>query len=231
MNPFRMLPLDIPGFDLPAAFAVRFDVQHAADADFAWHGIPFPSSLERAVLKRRVEFLAGRRCALEALRACGALVSDLPIGPDRAPVWPEGFLGSITHAGTIAAAVALPAGGTRGVGIDIECVASGPALDALETTVAGASERGAMDALVHAMGRAEAFTVVFSAKESFYKATARAVGRVFDFSAVHVVGTPEPGLLELEVAENLVEGLSRGQRMQVRVSSIDTQTLMTACAW
>lgn len=231
MEPFFKLPLGGPALDLPAAFALCFDVEGFREDDFARHGIVCPPSIARSVPKRQAEFLAGRRCALRALRELGCNVGDLPIGPDRAPVWPSGFLGSITHAGTIAAAVAVPTGSRRGIGIDIECVAAGSALDALETTVIVEAELGLVDALAQSVGRAEALTLVFSAKESFFKAAAKAVGRIFDFQAIHIVDVSQRGVLEFEVAEELSVDFPLGRRLEVSATHLDELTLMTACVW
>lgn len=231
MNSYFRLPLGATTQKLPAAFALRFNAQELRDDDFARHGIVCPPSVARSVPKRRAEFLAGRRCAFQALHDLGCHIGDLPIGPDRAPVWPSGVLGSITHAGTIAAAVAVPAGSMRGIGIDIEHVATGAALDALETTVVVSAELRLVDALARSIGRAEALTLLFSAKESVFKATAKAAGRIFDFQAVHIVDVSQPGLLEFEVAEELSGELPLGHRLQTSTMLLDKHTLMTACVW
>jgi 4'-phosphopantetheinyl transferase EntD len=52
--------------------------------------------VERAVEKRRRDFALGRACARRAL----AVLDDRPptailVGEERAPVWPEGIVGSI----------------------------------------------------------------------------------------------------------------------------------------
>lgn len=59
-----------------------------------------------AAPSRCAELLSGRACAHRAMRVLGA--PEVPIGrDDRRPVWPDGFVGSITHcAGYRAAAVA-----------------------------------------------------------------------------------------------------------------------------
>ena len=47
---------------------------------------------------RKLEFNMGRAYARSALSKLGVHDADLPMGGDRAPVWPEGLTGSITHA-------------------------------------------------------------------------------------------------------------------------------------
>ncbi len=231
MPDFFRLSLDALDRGLPAAFARYFDPRDPSDSDFARHGFVMAASLARAVPKRQAEFLAGRRCAIAALREQGCSVSDIAIGADRAPVWPQGFLGSITHSDGIAAAVVTGDSDLRGVGIDIERIPAASGLDALRQLVLVDDERRTMDVLAGEMGTAAALTTVFSAKESFYKATAKTVGRVFDFSAVRVLGMGDAGLLDLVVNEDLVSGLSRGMRFHASVTWLDERMVMTACAW
>lgn len=231
MPDFFRLSLDTLRRGLPAAFAQHFDPHDPAHSDFVRHGMVMPTSLARAVPKRRAEFLAGRRCAVAALREQGYSVSDIAIGADRAPVWPEGCLGSITHSGGIAAAVATRDAGLRGVGIDIERVPAPSALDALHQLVLVEDEHRSMESLATELGMPAALTMVFSAKESFYKATARMVGRVFDFSAVRVQGVGDTGLLDLVVNEDLTCDLRPGMRFHASMSWLDERTVMTACAW
>jgi 4'-phosphopantetheinyl transferase EntD len=75
-----------------------------------------------AVERRRHEFAAGRHCARLALDALGVLAGPLRIGPDRAPLWPAGVIGSISHDdGWCAAAVARERD-AAGLGIDVEMI-------------------------------------------------------------------------------------------------------------
>jgi 4'-phosphopantetheinyl transferase EntD len=74
-----------------------------------------------AVPERRRQFLAGRTCARRALAELGAPPAPLPAGEDRAPIWPSGIVGSISHTATwCAAAVARSSDGIRALGIDLE---------------------------------------------------------------------------------------------------------------
>ena len=76
---------------------------------------------------RMRELKTGRTYAKRALSMMGVNDVELPIGIDRSPVWPTGFVGSITHArscgrGYCAAAVAR-SNEIRAIGIDVEFVA------------------------------------------------------------------------------------------------------------
>jgi len=61
--------------------------------------------LDRAIDKRRREFAAGRAAARMALRQRGGPDVAIPAAADRAPVWPTGWQGSISHKDTLCAAI------------------------------------------------------------------------------------------------------------------------------
>jgi 4'-phosphopantetheinyl transferase EntD len=117
---------------------------------------------------RRAEFAAGRAVARTALARLDAPAG--PVLPGRAgePRWPDGVVGSITHcAGYRACAVAL-ARDVAAIGIDAEpCLALA---DGLLESVAGAAERAWLAELSAASPGIPWDRVLFSAKESAYKA-------------------------------------------------------------
>jgi hypothetical protein len=83
------------------------------------------ASLGAADGNRVREFESGRAYAKRALGMLGMHDVDLLIGPDRAPVWPAGAVGSITHVldsryGIYAAAAVARADSVLAVGIDFE---------------------------------------------------------------------------------------------------------------
>ncbi len=74
--------------------------------------------------ERMRELESGRIYAKRALSLLGINNVELPVGPDRAPVWPRGILGSLTHVrdvrgGHCAAAVGRSTD-FRAIGIDVE---------------------------------------------------------------------------------------------------------------
>jgi 4'-phosphopantetheinyl transferase EntD len=143
------------------------------------------------VANRVAEFAAGRVAARRALAALGVGPVVIPVGERRLPVWPTGVVGSITHcAGMVAAAVAWLEDLTA-IGIDGEPAV--PLEPDIVEAVATPAERAALaDEL--------AATVVFSAKESFYKCWSALDGPVLEFHDVAVelddvsfVATPAGG--------------------------------------
>src|SRR5579863_9994094 len=93
----------------------------------------------KAVDKRRNEFRTGRAVAREALAQIGCLPAAILARAQRDPIWPAGFLGSISHSQHLAFAVATPSSLVEGVGIDVE---EDPELDQhLASIVCGSEER------------------------------------------------------------------------------------------
>jgi 4'-phosphopantetheinyl transferase EntD len=77
-------------------------------------------ALRCAVPSRRREFVTGRACAREALEGLGLPRRAVPVGAAGAPQWPPGVVGSITHCpGFRAAAVGL-ASDFAAIAIDAE---------------------------------------------------------------------------------------------------------------
>lgn len=78
--------------------------------------------LEAMIPQRRQEFTAGRSCARLALARLGGPAASIPRDIDRAPQWPDGFVGSITHCHGFCAAAVARDQLVRGLGIDAEVV-------------------------------------------------------------------------------------------------------------
>lgn len=128
------------------------------------------AALPHARSARILEYRAGRHCARVALARLG--VTGFPVlrAPDRTPVWPEGFVGSIAHTrkegrGWCGAAVAR-SGEVRSVGLDAEL--EGPLQPNLWERVLSSTEREWLFREPEA-ARGDLAKLVFSAKESTYK--------------------------------------------------------------
>lgn len=218
-------------------FSVGIPVYHCVYAKDAYsdelytqYGIPFSPTLDRAVPKRRAEFLAGRYCAEKALGQLGCVEKTVGIGTNRNPSWPAGMIGSISHTHSLAAAWVVRADHYTGIGIDVEHIVDDATANRLHKNVLTERE---FSRLSYTTGRAAlAFTIAFSVKESFFKATYASVGRYFDFSAVSVDDLDfEAGTINLTVAEPLCAGLYVGRQLSGKFRMLDGNAVATAVTY
>ncbi|WP_170318773.1 4'-phosphopantetheinyl transferase superfamily protein [Allorhizocola rhizosphaerae] len=142
----------------------------------------------RAVDKRRREFATGRRCAREALAAHGFAPAPLLTGERGQPMWPTGMVGSITHCLGYRAAVVARSCDVAAVGIDAE--PHQPLPDGVLETVALPSELARLRRLADTDPGICWDRVLFSAKESVYKAWYPVARRWLDFAEADVVFAP-----------------------------------------
>ena len=177
---------------------------------------------ERAVNKRRAEFLAGRYAAQQALGGLG-VVGMPERNPDGSPRWPERVAGSITHgAGRALCAVAF-ASDVRSLGIDAERLMSERASEELRARICFDDERDLFARELAALPEHHAVTFAFSAKESLYKCLYPFVGRFMDFHAARVVAARGEldaaggrGELTLELAIDWSPELEAGTQLRAQ---------------
>ena len=147
--------------------AARHDV-HPLEWDF----------VAAAGARRQADFLNGRVCAHACLDELGAGNDPVAVGDKGVPVWPAGIIGSISHCDGFCAAVAVRKQRLRSIGIDIE--ERGRVGHDLEPLILRDSERRMLDA-VSPTDRQDWPTLIFSAKEAFYKAQFPLTGEFLDF--------------------------------------------------
>jgi 4'-phosphopantetheinyl transferase EntD len=121
-----------------------------------------------AVEGRRREFVTARRCAREALAELGHAPAAIRSGPKREPQWPAGVVGSITHTAGFRAAAVAPRSIFASLGIDSE--QNGPLPNGIEESITVAGEPEMLAALDSAFPETQWSRLLFSAKESIYKA-------------------------------------------------------------
>ncbi|MGP0022711.1 MAG: 4'-phosphopantetheinyl transferase family protein [Streptosporangiaceae bacterium] len=147
--------------------------------------------LVRAVDKRRREFTTARSCARAALATLGLPPAPIVPGPRGAPQWPPEVVGSMTHcAGYRAAAVARDRD-VLTIGLDAEPDDRLPegVLDAIAT----ADERARLCALASAAPEPSWDRLLFSAKESVYKAWFPLTRRWLGFEEAAITINPSDG--------------------------------------
>ncbi|GAA2695546.1 4'-phosphopantetheinyl transferase family protein [Actinoplanes palleronii] len=140
---------------------------------------------------RRREILTARRCAREALQALGRAPAPILRGPRREPIWPDGVVGSITHCAGFRAAVVALAGDIASVGVDAEPHA--PLPPRVLGTVTTPADRDLLARLAVTHPDVCWDRLLFSAKESIYKAWFPVTGRWLGFEDARLDIDPEAG--------------------------------------
>ncbi len=174
----------------------------------------------------------GRYAAREASLDLGIAPVDVPTGAHREPLWPPGVTGSITHAAGFAAAAVARVPDYLGLGIDIEQVMERDVRQSIEHSIITPSEAACLDLQDGDFSRESLLTLIFSAKESFFKATFPAVGRYFGFEAIEFSGiNVQEQTLSFDVIETLSPALHLGHRVVLRFGYLDPTTVMTSFTW
>jgi len=125
-------------------------------------------SVANAVAARRAEFATGRALARRLL---GRRL-PLPVGADRAPEWPVGFVGSIAHDRRVVLAAVGAASQVASLGVDLEAIG---AMTADEGALVLRDDEVGIDA-----------RLAFVLKEAVYKAWSASGGRFLEFHDVRL---------------------------------------------
>jgi enterobactin synthetase component D len=187
----RSLMLTLPAKPNPHRLSqrVRYYSLHNTYAVFALPLGPetrlrLPQALRHATQKRQREFLAGRWCSEQALQCLGAGSTHVAMAEDRAPIWPDGVVGSITHTDDFAAAAVAWAADIAGLGIDSERIIDpAAARDIADICMV---DEAALFKPAHGRSFCEFCTFVFSAKESVYKCLFPLTRKFLEFSDVQI---------------------------------------------
>ncbi|WP_173476392.1 4'-phosphopantetheinyl transferase superfamily protein [Streptomyces sp. 150FB] len=136
--------------------------------------------IERAVLKRRLEFTTARHCARRALARLGLPPAPLLRDERGAPRWPEGTVGSMTHCDGFRAAAVARRSEIATLGIDAE--PHGELPDGVREVVTVNGELALLERLAADHPEIHWDRLLFSAKESVYKAWYPVTKRWLDFT-------------------------------------------------
>ncbi|MFI2765514.1 4'-phosphopantetheinyl transferase [Streptomyces echinatus] len=144
-----------------------------------------------AVLPRQQEFTTGRICARRAFSQLGLPPRPLLRNGRGAPLWPAGVVGSMTHCHGYRAVAVARNGSTVAIGIDAE--PHGPLPEGVLEAISLPGERRTMAALTrHSPGIAWD-RLLFSAKESVFRAWYPMTGAELSFKEANIVINPDDG--------------------------------------
>ncbi len=138
----------------------------------------------QAVPKRRREFTVVRSCARRAMEKLGVPPQPVLPGERGAPRWPAGLTGSMTHCDGYCAAALVRATDLASLGIDAE--PDGPLPEGVLDAVSLPAERERLLRLADKHPAIHWDRLLFSAKESVYKAWFPLTQQWLDFSEADI---------------------------------------------
>ncbi|MDZ7927163.1 MAG: 4'-phosphopantetheinyl transferase [Agrobacterium sp.] len=160
---------------------------------------PLPPQLLRAVPRRKAEFIAGRKCAAEAIRRLTGRATFPGMAEDRAPIWPEGVVGAISHSNGRAIAIAGSSLRFCGIGIDIEKILSEQEARDIAPMALTDNERRSLGNDIDPFMTG----LIFSAKESLFKALYPSVRHLFYFEAAELSAYDGGGSASLRLTTDI----------------------------
>jgi enterobactin synthetase component D len=187
--------------------------------------IDFPLQLQKAVLKRRAEYLAGRFLSQIAIRhLCGGQSGQVGIGAFRQPIWPEGLVGSISHShGRVATIVSDDSG--KSIGVDVEEICNEAQAQTIANMVLSSQEKSLLGSIGHSFGILT--TLAFSSKETLFKALFPVVECYFGFESAMICEIDmREGNLLLKLKTDLADGLRCGARFRINFF-VEEDTVVT----
>jgi len=167
--------------------AVGVEARGPVCADVLWP--EEAAALGEVVETRRREFTNARSCVRRAFAKLGLAPVPVLRGPNREPIWPPGLVGSITHCPGYCAAALAPAARLAAIGIDAEVHAALPR---------GVLQMVSVDAerewlIAAPRGDICWDRLLFSAKESVFKAWFSVARRWLGFEDAVVTVNPDAG--------------------------------------
>lgn len=204
---------DYPGKIVSCSFAP----ENYQDHYFELMTTGLPKHLHQAVSKRKAEFLAGRWLARQALASLGIENFFVLRNEDRTPNWPPGIVGSISHNLDTVVCAAHCEQGIGGVGIDIESWLSPILANDIHPVIISPQEKVLLKNKPTSITFNDILTLIFSAKESLFKALYPRVKCWFDFLDVQVLNIDwQKKTFSLILMKTLAKNFQAGQHFNGR---------------
>jgi 4'-phosphopantetheinyl transferase EntD len=190
-----------------------FTCSMEAAGDPGWLHPEEARCVREAVPKRLREFAQGRHCARQGLAHFGIQDFPLLMGKDRAPLWPDGIIGSLSHCAGYCAVAMARKGDLQGVGLDVELAE--PLEQELVPVICTESEAVRLGSSP-AETRGVLAKLLFSVKESVFKCVYPQTGVFLDFHDCEVWFDSDRGSFAAHLMNPRLPRAFREARLQGR---------------
>lgn len=162
----------------------EFDAKQYHESLFLDNNIPLKKDIINSVVQRKGEYLAGRIASSLAQYLLGLSPEPVGTGQHRNPIWPTNTLGSITHANSYAIVAMARAQYIQRIGIDYEPWIDASTIKSVIDIIMSDQEK---KIIIDSRTPKKDITIIFSAKESLFKALYDECGEFKDFHAAEFV--------------------------------------------
>src|SRR5882762_2669728 len=164
---------------------------------------------ERFRLRQSI-FDMGRACAAELLADLGSGETSVGMAADRSPVWPQGYVGSITHTDDLLGVAVARRTDFRSIGIDAEAIIQPGTTAEIDELCMSERERSMRDSVE--IDHQTFSSLCFSAKESFFKCLYPLTGVWFDFQDAEIACLDaDRQRLQMRLLRDLPSGFREGR--------------------
>jgi enterobactin synthetase component D len=159
---------------------------------------------------RQSIFDMGRACAAELLADLGSGETSVGMAADRSPVWPQGYVGSITHTDDLLGVAVARRKDFRSIGIDAEAIIEPETTVEIDDLYMNERERSLRHSVE--ISHQTFSSLCFSAKESFFKCLYPLTGVWFDFQDAEIAGfDANRQVLQMRLLRDLSSGFRQGK--------------------
>jgi len=209
---------------------VKYDSSLFEAVFFQKNGICCPEQIRTSNPVRQASYFYGRYCARQVLEHFGHADFIVESGAFNQPIWPKGINGSITHSSTYAAAFATCRSNNLGIGIDVEKNISTSRRNTIEQKVLSATELKLMNSKDHKLNTNMIFTLMFSVKESFFKAAFSNANRYFGFDYLEILELDDQRYrVHALVKKQLSKNITKNRKVQFMFRLIGEDEILTYC--
>lgn len=146
-----------------------------------------PDSFNQWVIQRQAQFLAGRLAAQNSLHANNYKPVNIGIGSHKQPIWPSGVIGSISHASNISISTVLDTDMHSGCGLDIQALLTVDEIKHSISIILSQQDQIIFPTLKDSLANSQLETLIFSAKESYFKSVFNSIGKYFNFNDISII--------------------------------------------
>ncbi len=174
------------------------------DLLFAKHQIHCPNELSTSVPKRKCSFFIGRYLAKKIFLALSEPLYCVAIGVHRQPIWPQGWLGSLSHTDNFAMVLLTKDQGKHFVGVDVEHIIQKQEAEEISSSIHSIEEASYL--IDSGITSDLATSLIFSAKESLFKATYPYIKHYFGFECARITSiNRQREEMSIELSENMIK--------------------------